>query len=92
MKNQFILALIMQTAFGTQLLSKLWFWGHIAGSWHGEGRERWKRMVENEVKHEGFVTSRANYIFQIQQGPWAMPLFYDDQVMENFLLFFILMT
>lgn len=44
---------------------------HIAWSWLEEGRERWKRMVENE----DFLNSRANHTLNVHQGSYYMPLF-----------------
>lgn len=46
-------------------------------------------MVGNGVEREGFLNSRANHTFQIQQGPWDMPLFYDEQVMKNFTFLYL---
>lgn len=56
---------------------------HIAWSWLEEGRERWKRMVENE----GFSNSRANHTLKVQQGPCYMPSFYDKQIKKNLTFF-----
>lgn len=46
-------------------------------------------MVGNRVERGGFLNSRANHTFQIQQGPWDMPLFHDELVVKNFTFLYL---
>lgn len=46
-------------------------------------------MVGNGVESEAFSDSGANPTFQIQQGPWDMPLLYDDQVVKKFTFLYL---
>lgn len=45
--------------------------------------------MEWKVKAFGTANSGANPAFQIQPGPWDMPLFYDDQVVKNLTFFYL---
>lgn len=46
-------------------------------------------MMRIGVESEGFPKSRANRTFLIQQGPWDLPLFDDEQVIKNFTFLYL---